>query len=155
MPHQVRQSPSCWGCRARRIDRLTVDLVELSTQLSFTRPGQLSRDCPAPVRPAQAHNADSWRRGGRCSGRGRGAAAGECRDGGWVGAAAAGAPLGLGAALTGGLNVTPVVLLCLGAAVLALDWIPRTVLAVGVLPVVAVALMIIGIVGYTRRDLAV
>jgi ABC-2 type transport system permease protein len=51
--------------------------------------------------------------------------------------------------------VTPVVLLCLGAAVLALDWIPRTVLAVGVLPVVAVALMIIGIVGYTRRDLAV
>lgn len=73
----------------------------------------------------------------------------------WVGTAAAGAPPGLGAAFAGGLNVTPVALLCLGAAVLALDWIPRTVLAVGVLPAVAVALMIIGLVGYTRRDLAV
>ncbi|HSL06735.1 MAG TPA: polyketide antibiotic transporter [Pseudonocardiaceae bacterium] len=119
----------------------------------------------------------------------------------WVGTAAAGAPLGVGAALAGALNVTPVALLCLGAAVLALGWAPRAVLAVGALPAVggfllqvtaqsvgapewvgrlspfahlalvpetppdwgamaglsavAVVLMIIGVCGYARRDLAI
>jgi ABC-2 type transport system permease protein len=119
----------------------------------------------------------------------------------WAGTAAAGAPLGAGAALAGALNVTPIALLCLGAAVLALGWFPRAVLAVGAVPAVggfllqvlaqsvgapgwvsqlspfahlalvpemppdwaqtagmsavALALMIIGAVGYRRRDLAV
>ncbi|WP_433555549.1 polyketide antibiotic transporter [Pseudonocardia xinjiangensis] len=38
----------------------------------------------------------------------------------WTGAATAGAPLGVGDALAGALNVAPVALLCIGAAVLAL-----------------------------------
>jgi ABC-2 type transport system permease protein len=52
----------------------------------------------------------------------------------WAGTAAVDADLGLGAALAGAYNVLPVVLLCLGAAVLALGWAPRTVGVVGVLP---------------------
>ncbi|WP_250548975.1 ABC transporter permease [Pseudonocardia sp. H11422] len=52
----------------------------------------------------------------------------------WTGAALVGAPLGLGAALAGALNVLPVALLSLGAAVLALGWAPGAVLAIGALP---------------------
>ncbi|MFI7577097.1 ABC transporter permease [Micromonospora sp. NPDC049497] len=52
----------------------------------------------------------------------------------WSGAATVGADLPLAAALAGTANVAPIVLLCLGAAVLALGWRPRAVLAVGVLP---------------------
>lgn len=52
----------------------------------------------------------------------------------WAGAAAVHAGLGLGAALAGAYNVLPIVVLCLGAAVLALGWAPRTVGVVGVLP---------------------
>jgi ABC-2 type transport system permease protein len=52
----------------------------------------------------------------------------------WVGTATVGAPLGAGAALAGTLNVLPVALLCLGAALLALGWLPRAVLAVGSVP---------------------
>lgn len=52
----------------------------------------------------------------------------------WVGAAVVHANLGPGAALAGAYNVLPIVLLCLGAAVLALGWAPRTVGVVGVLP---------------------
>ncbi|RKN53278.1 ABC transporter permease [Micromonospora costi] len=52
----------------------------------------------------------------------------------WAGSAAVDAPLGLGAALAGAVNVLAVALLCLGAAVLALGWAPRTVALVGALP---------------------
>jgi ABC-2 type transport system permease protein len=52
----------------------------------------------------------------------------------WAGTAVVDADLGLWAALAGAYNVLPVVLLCLGAAVLALGWAPRTVGVVGILP---------------------
>lgn len=52
----------------------------------------------------------------------------------WTGAASVGAGLALGDALAGALNVAPIALLCIGAAVLALGWAPRAVLAVGALP---------------------
>lgn len=52
----------------------------------------------------------------------------------WAGATLVGAPLGLGAALSGALNVLPVAALCLGAAVLAYGWTPSAVVAVGSLP---------------------
>ncbi|WP_416904535.1 ABC transporter permease [Micromonospora echinospora] len=52
----------------------------------------------------------------------------------WVGTATVGAGLGLGDALTGAFNVVPVVLLCLGAAILTLGWVPRAVAAIGTLP---------------------
>ncbi|MER7458744.1 hypothetical protein [Micromonospora sp. NPDC126480] len=52
----------------------------------------------------------------------------------WAGAASVGADLPLAAALAGTLNVLPVVLLCAGAAVLALGWVPRAVAGVGALP---------------------
>jgi ABC-2 type transport system permease protein len=52
----------------------------------------------------------------------------------WVGAGWVGAGLGLGDAVAGALNVVPVALLCLGAALAALGWLPGAVLAVGVLP---------------------
>ncbi len=54
----------------------------------------------------------------------------------WLGAALVNAPLPLTAALAGTWNVLPVVLLCLGAAILALGWLPRATAAVGVLPAV-------------------
>ncbi len=52
----------------------------------------------------------------------------------WAGATWVDAGLGLGEALRGALSVVPVALLCLGAALLALGWLPSAVLAVGVLP---------------------
>ncbi|QJY51161.1 hypothetical protein [Pseudonocardia broussonetiae] len=52
----------------------------------------------------------------------------------WAGASTVGAPLGLGAALAGALNSAPIALLSIGAAMLALGWAPRTVLAIGALP---------------------
>lgn len=52
----------------------------------------------------------------------------------WVGASSIGAPLHLGAALTGALNVLPIAALCLGAAIFALGWLPRAVSLVGALP---------------------
>ncbi|MFY1693107.1 ABC transporter permease [Plantactinospora sp. WMMB782] len=52
----------------------------------------------------------------------------------WAGAAIVDAPLGAGAALAGSLNVLPIGMLCLGAAVLALGWLPRAVSLVGALP---------------------
>lgn len=54
----------------------------------------------------------------------------------WAGATTVDADLGFGAALAGAYNVLPIVLLCLGAAVSALGWAPRTVGVVGVLPAV-------------------
>ena len=54
----------------------------------------------------------------------------------WAGAAAVDAELPLGAALAGAYNVLPIVLLCLGAAVLALGWTPRLVATIGALPAV-------------------
>jgi ABC-2 type transport system permease protein len=53
-----------------------------------------------------------------------------------LGAALVGAPLTLSAALAGTLNVLPVAVLCLGAAVAALGWAPRAVAALGALPAV-------------------
>jgi ABC-2 type transport system permease protein len=52
----------------------------------------------------------------------------------WAGAAWVGAGLTPAEALAGALNVIPVALLCLGAALLALGYAPAAVLAVGVLP---------------------
>ncbi|WP_240943815.1 ABC transporter permease [Micromonospora thermarum] len=52
----------------------------------------------------------------------------------WAGAATVDADLPPGAALAGTLNVLPVVLLCLGAAVLAVGWAPRAVAGLGALP---------------------
>ncbi len=54
----------------------------------------------------------------------------------WLGTTSVGAELTLGAALAGTLNVLPIVMLCLGAAVLALGWEPRAVAAIGALPAV-------------------
>jgi ABC-2 type transport system permease protein len=52
----------------------------------------------------------------------------------WTGAIWVDAGLGLGEALAGALNVVPVALLCLGAALAALGWARSAVFAVGVLP---------------------
>ncbi|MFJ7263639.1 hypothetical protein ACIQV2_26140 [Streptomyces globosus] len=52
----------------------------------------------------------------------------------WAGTQAAGADLGLAAALAGAWNVLPIAFLCLGAGVLALGWTPRAVALVGSLP---------------------
>jgi ABC-2 type transport system permease protein len=52
----------------------------------------------------------------------------------WAGAVAVDAPLGPLDSLAGTLNVLPVAALCLGAALFALGWLPRAVLAVGALP---------------------
>ncbi|WP_406063393.1 hypothetical protein [Micromonospora sp. NBC_00860] len=52
----------------------------------------------------------------------------------WAGTATVHAGLGAGDALAGAWNVVPIVLLCLGAAVLALGWAPRAVAAIGALP---------------------
>ncbi|MCL7461051.1 hypothetical protein AB0I85_13780 [Micromonospora echinofusca] len=52
----------------------------------------------------------------------------------WVGTATVDAGLGVGEALAGAWNVLAVVVLCLGAAVLALGWMPRAVATIGVLP---------------------
>jgi ABC-2 type transport system permease protein len=54
----------------------------------------------------------------------------------WLGTVVVDAGLGLGAALAGAYNVLPVVLLCLGGAVLALGWAPRAVGVAGALPAV-------------------
>ncbi len=55
----------------RRTDRLTVDLVELSTQLSFARAGQLSRRLPGAGETG-ARRTTRFRRRGRCGGTWRG-----------------------------------------------------------------------------------
>ncbi|PWR07253.1 polyketide antibiotic transporter [Micromonospora acroterricola] len=52
----------------------------------------------------------------------------------WAGATAVGAPLHLDAALAGAVNVVPVAVLCLGAAIFALGWLPRAVALIGALP---------------------
>lgn len=52
----------------------------------------------------------------------------------WAGATAVGAPLGVGAAFAGAVNILPVALLCLGAAVFALGWLPHAVTLIGALP---------------------
>ncbi|GAA4677572.1 ABC transporter membrane-spanning protein [Pseudonocardia yuanmonensis] len=52
----------------------------------------------------------------------------------WAGAALVDAPLGPGEAVAGALNTVPVSLLGLGAAVLALGWSPRLVVAAGSIP---------------------
>jgi ABC-2 type transport system permease protein len=54
----------------------------------------------------------------------------------WAGTAAAGIPLPASAALAGALNVTPIALLCLGAAMLAWGARPVAVAVVGPLPVI-------------------
>ncbi len=54
----------------------------------------------------------------------------------WIGTTVVGADLGLGDAFAGTLNVLPVVLLSLGAAVLAWGWLPGAVLPIGAVPTV-------------------
>jgi len=53
----------------------------------------------------------------------------------WIGAVVSGAPLALRAALAGAMNTAPIAWLGLGAAALALGWLPRAVAIVGALPV--------------------
>jgi ABC-2 type transport system permease protein len=53
-----------------------------------------------------------------------------------TGTAFAGANLRLTEALAGALNVVPVAALCLGAAQVAIGWVPQAVLALGALPAV-------------------
>jgi ABC-2 type transport system permease protein len=53
-----------------------------------------------------------------------------------AGIALAGANLRLTEALAGALNVVPVAALCLGAAQVAIGWVPQAVLALGALPAV-------------------
>jgi ABC-2 type transport system permease protein len=52
----------------------------------------------------------------------------------WTGSSLVDAGLGLGPALAGVLNLLPVALLCLGAALLALGWVPQAVFPLGSLP---------------------
>jgi ABC-2 type transport system permease protein len=52
----------------------------------------------------------------------------------WLGVTITGGDLGLTAALAGTWNVLPIAASCLGAAVLALGWAPRTTGAIGALP---------------------
>jgi ABC-2 type transport system permease protein len=52
----------------------------------------------------------------------------------WLGVAVTGGDLSPTAALAGTWNVLPIAALCLGAAVLALGWAPRTTGAIGALP---------------------
>jgi ABC-2 type transport system permease protein len=52
----------------------------------------------------------------------------------WAGARAVDAPLGMGESVAGALSVVPVALLCVGAALAALGWVPQAVLPLGVLP---------------------
>ena len=54
----------------------------------------------------------------------------------WAGAAITGAPLTFGAALAGALNTAPIAWLAVGAASLAVGWLPSAVGAIGALPVV-------------------
>ncbi len=54
----------------------------------------------------------------------------------WLGVAATGGRLTLPAALAGALNTLPIALLALGAAVLALGWMPRITAAIGGVPAV-------------------
>jgi ABC-2 type transport system permease protein len=54
----------------------------------------------------------------------------------WAGAAITGAPLGIGGALGGALNTAPIAWLAVGAAALAVGWLPSMVGAIGALPVV-------------------
>jgi ABC-2 type transport system permease protein len=54
----------------------------------------------------------------------------------WVGAWITGGPLGIGATLAGALNTAPIAWLAVGAAALAMGWLPSAVGAVGALPVV-------------------
>ncbi|WP_102144973.1 polyketide antibiotic transporter [Mycobacterium hubeiense] len=54
----------------------------------------------------------------------------------WGGAAITGGGLGIGAALAGAANTMPIALLALGAAALALGWLPSWVGAIGSIPVV-------------------
>jgi ABC-2 type transport system permease protein len=54
----------------------------------------------------------------------------------WAGAAITGAPLTIGAAMAGALNTAPIAWLAVGAAALAVGWLPSAVGAIGALPVV-------------------
>jgi ABC-2 type transport system permease protein len=53
----------------------------------------------------------------------------------WTGSKITGAPLGIGDALTGALNTAPIAWLSVGAASLAVGWLPSAVGAIGALPV--------------------
>jgi len=153
--HGARQSlaPACsrsiHAAPGPTVTELLVGLSGAAHRPAHRRPGGVVH--PAQLRPrraavpavagagetgAQAHNAVSGDAEGAATVAGVLLVASAGMEV-WVGTAAAGAPLGLGAALAGALNVTPVALLCLGAAVLALSWVPRAVLAVGALPAVS------------------
>jgi len=61
----------------------------------------------------------------------------------WLGVTSTGGALPLSAALTGAWNTLPIALLSLGAAVLALGWLPRATGAVGALPAVGGFLLLV------------
>jgi ABC-2 type transport system permease protein len=52
----------------------------------------------------------------------------------WAGTSMAGAGLGLWPAMAGVLNALPIAVLCLGASLLALGWVPQAVFPIGALP---------------------
>ena len=54
----------------------------------------------------------------------------------WAGASITGAPLSIGEALAGALNSAPIAWLAVGAAALAVGWLPSAVGPIGALPVV-------------------
>ena len=54
----------------------------------------------------------------------------------WAGASITGAPLSIGEALAGALNSAPIAWLAVGAATLAVGWLPSAVGPIGALPVV-------------------
>ncbi|WP_327002360.1 hypothetical protein OHA72_45705 [Dactylosporangium sp. NBC_01737] len=74
------------------------------------------------------------------------ALAGAAAAAAWLGAHAVTADLGIGSAVAGAVNALPVAALCLGAAVLALGWLPQAVTFVGVTPAVG------GFLLYTLGD---
>jgi ABC-2 type transport system permease protein len=61
----------------------------------------------------------------------------------WLGVTATGGALSLSAALTGAWNTLPIALLSLGAAVLALGWLPQATGAIGGLPAVGGFLLLV------------
>lgn len=106
---------------ALRIGRLAADEARGRFTLAFC----------APIRRSTWPLTESLAVAGACVLLAAGTALGT-----WLGATIVGSGLALPDAFAGTANVLPVVLLSLGAAVLALGWLPRAVVLVGALPAV-------------------
>ena len=71
----------------------------------------------------------------------------------WAGAAITGAPLAIDDALAGALNSAPVAWLAVGAAALAVGWLPSAVGAIGAVPVAGGFLLNVLTQGSSRADM--